>query len=129
MLEWEDPEHSPPTKTSFPEIRLERWMRGAAFQNLQVKLCEMNSDASDIEPFLRAIRPESALTRAWAKKAQAIAGAVVDAVQAETAAANVQLEKSKVILDFVSSRVENLGQQLEAARRNKVLMDVLCAHL
>lgn len=58
-----------------------------------------------------------------------IAGAVLDAVQAEAAAANEQLEKSKMILDFVSSRAENLDLQVEAARRNKVLMDVLCDHL
>jgi len=50
-------------------------------------------------------------------------------VQAEAAATNKQLEKSKMILDFVSNRAENLAEQVEAACRNKALMDILCDHV
>lgn len=51
---------------------------------------------------------------------------VLDAVQAEAAAANKQLERSKRIVDFASRRVENLDKQVEAARKNKVVMDIIC---
>ncbi|KAF8439344.1 hypothetical protein L210DRAFT_3504473 [Boletus edulis BED1] len=125
--------HSVPA-TTFSDMRLERWIRGSTFQMLQIKLRKMKADASDVEPFykahalqLRTIR-EPALNRAWAEKAQAIAGAVLDAVQAEATAANQQLEKTKMVLDFISSRVESLGQQVDAARKNKEMMDVLCDH-
>ncbi|KAG6375908.1 hypothetical protein JVT61DRAFT_2776 [Boletus reticuloceps] len=105
--------HSVPA-TTFSDMRLERWIRGSTFQMLQIKLREIKADASDVEPFLRTIR-EPALNRAWAEKAQAIASAVLDAVQAEATAANQQLEKTKMVLDFISSRVESLGQQVDAA--------------
>lgn len=61
-------------------------------------------------------------------KAQAISGAVLDAVLVEAAAANKQLEKLKMILDFTSSRVDNLHQQIEAAHKNKAAMGMLSDH-
>lgn len=75
---------------------------------------------------MNSIRPDPALNRAWAEQAQAIAAAVLDAIQAEATAANKQLERSKMMLDFVSRRVETLDKQVEAARKNKVIMDIVC---
>lgn len=46
-------------------------------------------------------------------------------MQAEVVAANKQLEKSKLIVEFISSKVETLNKQAEAARKNKVILDMV----
>lgn len=74
---------------------------------------------------MSAIRPDPTTDVAWAKSGQAVAVAVLEAVQAEIAATSKQLEKSQMMVDLMSHRMERLNSQMQVAHKNKVMMDMM----
>jgi hypothetical protein len=61
----------------------------------------------------------------WADRTKALANVVLETIQAKNTATHKQLERTQMVVDLISHRLHYLDDQLQAALKDKVVIEMV----